>query len=250
MPAEPAPGRFRVPGLTALAIVLVVFVAALTRGVRHENGNAGMDPHIRGWILARRTETLNTLAHTVTLLGNTLTLTLITVVVCAGLLYFGHRGEAYLVATTGIGASVLTFVGKRLIGRSRPPAADRLATESSLSYPSGHSLGTMAVVGIVAIALAPRLRRAAARVAAFMTAAVFVVTVGLSRIYLGVHWPSDVLAGWSIGAAWILVCAGAYAYAKHRSHRSAGVCGDAGTSTGPSSDTAAPQDISDHRRSR
>ncbi|MBH0778848.1 phosphatase PAP2 family protein [Nocardia bovistercoris] len=226
-----------------IATLLVVFVAVLTHDVLRDSGLARIDPEISNWTVARRTDALTVLARTVTVLGDTLVLTVITTLVCAALLWRGHRRDALLIALTGIGASVLTFTGKRLVGRSRPPAVDRLAYEPSLSYPSGHSLGTMAVIGIMAVTLIPRLHRTAARIAAAAAAVIFVAAVGLSRIYLGVHWPTDVLAGWSIGALWVLTCVSVYAYAKRRSRADSGGPADTEASAGdspPSTNTDPP----------
>ncbi|MGW4364489.1 phosphatase PAP2 family protein [Nocardia takedensis] len=218
MPSTPktAGSRTRTYGLAAIAALLTILVTTLTHQVRNNTGLARLDPRIDDWIVAHRTEPLNALARAVTVLGDTLTLTVITVLTCAWLLRRGHRGDAVLVGVTGAGAALLTFVGKRLIGRARPPAVDRLAFEPSLSYPSGHSLGSMAVLGIVTVALLPRLHRTARRVTAVAAAICFVAAVGLSRVYLGVHWPTDVLAGWSIGALWVLMCVTAYGYARNR----------------------------------
>ncbi|MET7773026.1 phosphatase PAP2 family protein [Nocardia sp. NPDC005366] len=218
MPPTPDHDRStrRIPTLAPLAVLLAAFITVLTHDVQHDNGLTAIDPEISAWAIEHRTATLTATARVVTTLGDTLTLTIITVLVCAGLIWRGCRRDATLVALTAVGASILTFAGKRLIGRSRPPAVDRIAFESSLSYPSGHSLGSIAVIGIVVVALVPRLHRTAARLAAITAAVVFVVAVGISRVYLGVHWPTDVLGGWSIGALWILVCLGAYTYLNHR----------------------------------
>lgn len=237
MPVSPksAHVRPRIPAQAVLATMLVTFVTVLTLNVLHDNGLARMDPRISGWTVARRTDALTVLARAVTVLGDTLVLTIVTALVCAGLLWRGHRRDALLIALTGVGASMVTFTGKRLVGRSRPPAVDRLAYEPSLSYPSGHSLGTMAVVGILAVTLIPRLHRAAARIAAAAAAVIYVAAVGLSRIYLGVHWPTDVLAGWSIGALWVMACVSVFAYAKRRSRA------DTGESAGVSRTTDRPR---------
>ncbi|MET8652450.1 phosphatase PAP2 family protein [Nocardia aurea] len=204
------------PALAAVAVLLTAFITVLTGNILRGDGLAAIDPEISGWVVEHRTDTLTALARVVTTLGDTLTLTIITVLVCAALIWRGHRRKATLVAGTGIGAAVLTFAGKRLVGRSRPPTADRLAFESSLSYPSGHSLGSMAVISIIAVALIPRLHRTVTRVAAIAAAVILIVAVGSSRVYLGVHWPTDALAGWAIGALWVIICLGAYTYPNYR----------------------------------
>ncbi|WP_280195053.1 phosphatase PAP2 family protein, partial [Nocardia farcinica] len=126
----------------------------------------------------------------------------------------GDRAHAALVAVAGLGAALIVFGGKRIIGRERPPVVDRLAVENSLAYPSGHSVGTFVVIGIVAVVLIPKLTGTLARIATGTAAALFVVAVGCSRVYLGVHWPTDVLGAWCVSAAWILFCLTVFHYRR------------------------------------
>jgi membrane-associated phospholipid phosphatase len=87
--------------------------------------------------------------------------------------------------------------------RERPFFADPLATESTFSFPSGHALVSLAVYGAIALLLARRIsshRRGALLLAA---TAIWVALIGFSRLYLGVHFLSDVLAGFAAGAAWL-----------------------------------------------
>ena len=83
--------------------------------------------------------------------------------------------------------------------------ADRLVTETNESLPSGHATMSMVVVGTIVV-LAWAGRSALARAAMVVVAAAWVGAVGATRVYLGVHWISDVLAGWAVGAAWLAVC--------------------------------------------
>ncbi len=105
---------------------------------------------------------------------------------------------------------MLVVVGKHVVGRTRPPVADQLVTETNQAFPSGHSLGSIVVIGVLVAVVLPRLHRPLARHITMTVAAVFVVAVGLSRWYLGVHWPTDVLGGWCIGALWLALCLAAY----------------------------------------
>lgn len=106
------------------------------------------------------------------------------------------------------GAAAITLVGKNTIGRPRPPLADAIAPfETSFSFPSGHTLTATASAGIVAYLLirhrwaSPRWQRALVVVAAV----VYVATMGLSRVYLGYHWLTDIVAAVSLGGAWLVV---------------------------------------------
>jgi membrane-associated phospholipid phosphatase len=111
-----------------------------------------------------------------------------------------------LIAAAGGGSLLMTVAGKDLIGRTRPSLADAVPPyEYSPSFPSGHSLNALVIAGIVAYLLLLRQRSRTARVLTLTIAAVFAVTIGLSRVYLGHHWFTDVLAAWILGAAWLAV---------------------------------------------
>ncbi|WP_435591106.1 phosphatase PAP2 family protein [Nocardia sp. bgisy118] len=212
-----------VPSLAALGVLLAAFITVLTRNVLDSSGLATMDPEVSGWAVENRNGVLTPAARMVSNCGDTLSMTILTVIVCAALLRVRDRMRAALVAVTALGAGLIVVIAKRLVGRERPPVADHLAVENSLSYPSGHSTGTFVVVGIVAIVLIPLIRRPIVRAGVALVAVLFVAAVGASRVYLGVHWPTDVLAGWSLGALWILLCLAVFRYPTWRSRAAATV---------------------------
>ncbi|MGW6626130.1 phosphatase PAP2 family protein [Nocardia sp. NPDC055002] len=198
----------RTPILVAMIATAAVLITALTWQVT--SGVSAMDTAVLDWMIAHRGEALTDIATVITDLGDTLSMTILAVVTVGWFALRRNLPVAALVAITSLGAGVLVWVIKRLVGRHRPPEASRLVFEPSLSYPSGHTLGSTVVVGIVAIAVIPRLRRHWVRVSATVFAIVFPVAVGLSRIYLGVHWTTDVLAGWIIGLLWLVLCVTAF----------------------------------------
>jgi membrane-associated phospholipid phosphatase len=112
--------------------------------------------------------------------------------------------DAALVALALVGAEVLNAVLKNLFERPRPSISDPLATAAGFSFPSGHAMASMALFATLAVVLT-RGRSARTRLAAFSMAAAVVGAIGLSRVYLGVHYPTDVAAGWSAGLAWAAV---------------------------------------------
>lgn len=139
-------------------------------------------------------------------LGGTGVLTLITLSATGFLLLErkGHAAALLLIAV--VGGTVLSNVLKLGFGRPRPSFGSIDAILTSASFPSGHS--TMAAVVYLTIGALIARMRPDPRVRAYVLFLAVLVTliVGISRIYLGVHWPSDVLAGWAIGAAWALLC--------------------------------------------
>jgi len=115
-----------------------------------------------------------------------------------------------------LGIGVITLVGGRLLNmqlkqlfdRQRPNFADPLAVEPGGSFPSGHAMMAMLGYGFLVLLLWPRLPSRRARIALAASTVVYVLLIGFSRLYLGVHYPSDVIAGYTMGSVWLLLWAG------------------------------------------
>ena len=163
---------------------------------------------------------LHLAAVDVTALGSVTVLGLIVTLAVAFLASLKRWSEALLVLV-GAGGGVAISQGlKQLFGRARPDLAYRAVEAANPSFPSGHAM-LSAVVFLTLGALAARfsdLRRIKAL--ALGAAVLLSLLVGASRIYLGVHWTSDVLAGWSLGAAWAMACWMAAWWWERRSGRS------------------------------
>jgi undecaprenyl-diphosphatase len=116
-----------------------------------------------------------------------------------------HHALALLLAAT-IGGILLNDFLKGIFARPRPIAELHLTEVRSLSFPSGHAMES-AIIYLTLAALLARLVTTRALKLYFIGLAMFMIfVIGLSRVYLGVHYPSDVLAGWSAGLAWALLC--------------------------------------------
>ena len=111
---------------------------------------------------------------------------------------------AILLAIAIVGGQVLSHLMKFSFARPRPELVPHIVEVSSASFPSGHSMMSAVTYLTLAVMLARTERRIRIRVFYIVVAAILTMLVGLSRVYLGVHWPSDVLGGWSLGAAWAL----------------------------------------------
>lgn len=198
------------------ALLLALVVALLTVGVMEISWVPRMDHQITDTVLTHRTHFLNAVFPVVSTLGDMLAMWILAVVVCVALVVVRRWLEAVaLVVVTGA-SSAVGQVMKYAIGRQRPPLADRLVTAHAPSFPSGHSLGSAAVVGFVAALVVLGSSRIAIRTAAVIVACVFVVLVGCSRVYLGVHWTTDVVAGWLTGSCLVLLGVWGLGYAASR----------------------------------
>ena len=141
----------------------------------------------------------------VTALGSTIVLSFVVLVTAIFLWLSGRARTALLViGATSLGSLTVETI-KALIGRSRPDLIGRLMEESSRSFPSGHAALSAIVYLTLATLLFPVLPNRRVRAFAVIVALVLTVCVGISRVYLGVHWPSDVVAGWAFGGVWAML---------------------------------------------
>ena len=214
MPDDRPDGR---PGVRAgLAIGLGLLAAAALWAGFTGAGPAQLDGPALAESIEDRTASLTTVAVVVTTVGSTLAMAVLAVVVGAWLWWRGRRADAVFTIGAMAGASLLFRTLKLILERARPPVADHVVPVSSESLPSGHATMSTVVIGTL-VALAWSGRRVTERVVMLAAAALWVGAVGATRVYLGVHWLSDVLAGWAVGAAWLALCVLAWKrwYARH-----------------------------------
>jgi undecaprenyl-diphosphatase len=145
-------------------------------------------------------------ARDITSLGSIIVLVIITLVVVGYLFLAGKSAVAWLMLIAVFGGIALSDLLKFAFGRARPDIVTPLARVFTTSFPSGHA--TLSAITYLTIgAILARSQPSSPISLYFMSLAVFLtVLVGVSRIYLGVHYPTDVLAGWCIGAAWAMGC--------------------------------------------
>jgi undecaprenyl-diphosphatase len=149
---------------------------------------------------------LHEMGRDVTALGSTAVLFLVTVAVTLYLLFVRKLHAMLLVLGATLSGCAVNFALKALFSRPRPDVVPHLHHVTTTSFPSGHSMVSAVVYLTLGTLLAQLTGRS--RLKAYFLSVALVVTllVGLSRVYLGVHYPTDVLAGWSAGLAWALVC--------------------------------------------
>jgi undecaprenyl-diphosphatase len=172
------------------------FDEALLRALRNPNDLA--DPIGPTW--------LEHIVRDVTSLGSFTVVTLVTLGAIGYLLIDGKRAAALFVLVAVAGGAVLSELLKHVFARPRPELVAHLVDVQTASFPSGHAM-LSAVTFLTLGALLARVQ-SRNRLKAYLLSVAIVLTllIGASRVYLGVHWPTDVLAGWCAGAAWAMGC--------------------------------------------
>lgn len=138
----------------------------------------------------------------VTALGGVLLRNLFAIAAVVGLLFLKLRREAALFALTVISGWLVSGALKALVGRDRPEIVPHLTEAGGHSFPSGHSFGAAVVYIAMALAFAALSPRISVRWTLIGAAMALSLVIAWSRVWLGVHWPSDVIAGWLGGAGW------------------------------------------------
>jgi len=148
---------------------------------------------------------LLTVMRDITALGGWTVRTLLTLLVVGFLVIARYRAMALFVVLAIGGGEILNNVLKGLFDRARPDIVSHLVDVHSTSFPSGHAMNAAIAYLTLGAMLARTQERRAVRIYILSVAIALALVIGASRVYLGVHWPSDVLAGWAAGATWALL---------------------------------------------
>jgi undecaprenyl-diphosphatase len=200
--------RWHPLALSALLVIVagVWGLVALTDTVM-EGQTQRFDSRVIRWFAGHRgPQWLQDVGRDLTALGGVTVLTLVTAGVVGFLLISRKRGTALLVIVAVVGGLVIASVFKHFVDRARPPRQFQAAYVFTASYPSGHSALSAVTYLTLGAVLAQAVDRRVLKLYLLAVAAFLTFLVGLSRVYLGVHWPTDVLAGWTVGLIWSLIC--------------------------------------------
>ncbi|MFZ1427735.1 MAG: phosphatase PAP2 family protein [Geminicoccaceae bacterium] len=151
-------------------------------------------------------EWLESAVRDITALGGTTIITMMTLVTAGYLLMSGKRHAALLLIVSILGAGLLSFAIKAGIERPRPELFPHGTPVYTASFPSGHATGSAAAYLTLGALLARFQRQRRLKIYLMSVAVLLTLMIGVSRLYLGVHWPTDVLAGWTLGSCWALMC--------------------------------------------
>jgi membrane-associated phospholipid phosphatase len=204
-----------VAGGVLLVSLLVWAFAGLADEVPEDGWMVHLDRAITCFIEAHNTEGGERFFVAVSLFGGPLLTAVVTVVT----LLLAKRRDWLGAAAIALGsacAAGLNFALKQIFHRGRPEYAVEFIPHQSWSFPSGHAMNSLVAYGIMLYLLFEHTHDSARRRLIIGVTATLILLVALSRVYLGVHYLSDVVAGWLAGGAWLIVCLGAYRYSKDR----------------------------------
>jgi undecaprenyl-diphosphatase len=191
----------------AIAFVLSFVASRIYDAVTESDGVAGLDRPMLQAAMRARSPILDAIVTGYTDIAGPIGMPILAV---AAILFLSIRRKSWtpaiLIAAAGLGSLLMTIAGKDIIDRDRPPLVDAVPPyDYSPSFPSGHTLNAIVIAGVIAYLLVLRQRSASTRVLTITVASLFALTIGLSRVFLGHHWFTDVLAGWTLGGAWLAI---------------------------------------------
>jgi undecaprenyl-diphosphatase len=193
-------------GLLLLGALLMAAVALLVFGwlasEMLEGDTAKFDEFVREAVHRHAAPGITRLMEGFSFIGSVAVVTTLCALAIAAFLYFRQSRMAALLAITMVGMAVLDITLKLAFHRPRPVAYFG-TSPSSFSFPSGHALGAFCFYGVLTAILAARAKERKAKWCIWAGAALLIGMIGFSRIYLGVHYPSDVIAGYCAGAVWV-----------------------------------------------
>lgn len=193
--------------LVAAAALMCACLAAFAKLTSEVlEGETGYDGVVATWLHTHATAGLTDVFRAITFLGNAETLLAVVVLATAAMLLMRRITDAAFVVLAFVGSSSINHITKVLVARDRPEFADPITVAHGYSFPSGHAMTSTVVYGMVAFLVIRALRSPKARAAVLGVLALLLGLMGLSRLYLGVHYLSDVGAGYLLGTAWLMLC--------------------------------------------
>jgi len=198
----------------AFPAALVAF-AWLAHGIMRQE-TAGFDAAVRNAVHAWAAPSFTFIMLGVTQLGSGPFLLGVGTLAVWRLAASGRKHAALLLAVAALGGEALDQILKLCFQRPRPEAFFGLAVPPTFSFPSGHALTATCFYGVLAALLAARTRLLAGKATLWALAAALVALIGLSRVYLGVHYPSDVLAGYAAAVVWLAAVRAGYGLWRRR----------------------------------
>lgn len=193
-----------------VGLVIMIFgcwmFADIAEDIRPNESLLGVDLQVTNWFHTHATHGLTTVARVATTFGSVGFVTTASVVGLLLLLRARAWDRLLAFTLTMVGGSALNIILKHLFHRQRPVLENPLVTLSSFGFPSGHTMGATLLYGFLALLAAQSMKTWRERMSVWIAAGLMIAAVGLSRIYLGAHYLTDVLAAIAAAAAWLAPC--------------------------------------------
>ena len=187
-----------------VSCLLIIYVVAEISDEVLDREAFAFDKTILLWIHDFTNPTLDRVMHVVTSLNNPDFVSIVAAIAFGLLLWKRCYPEAKIFVIDCAGGVILSYGLKSVFGKTRPDLWESAIEEVSYSYPSGHALGSTVLYGFLAYLFATRFPKFAWLI--YSLAVVTIASIGLSRLYLGVHWPTDIIGGYGIGFLWLMFC--------------------------------------------
>ena len=187
-----------------VSCLLIIYIVAQISDEVLDKEAFAFDKVILLWIHSFANPTLDRVMHTITRLNDPDIVSVIAGVALILLIWKKCYPEAKIFIVDCAGGVILSYGLKSVFGKTRPDLWESAIEEVSFSYPSGHALGSTVLYGFLAYLFATRFPQFAWLI--YLIAVSLIGAIGSSRLYLGVHWPTDIIGGYGIGFLWLTFC--------------------------------------------
>ena len=187
-----------------VSCLLIIYIVAQISDEVLDKEAFFFDKVILLWVHSFANPTLDRFMQTITRLNDPDIVSVIAGVAFILLIWKKCYPEAKTFVVDCAGGVILSYGLKSVFGKTRPDLWESAIQEVSFSYPSGHALGSTVLYGFLAYLFATRFPKFALPI--YLVAVLAIATIGLSRLYLGVHWPTDIIGGYGIGFLWLTFC--------------------------------------------
>ncbi|MBE9045752.1 phosphatase PAP2 family protein [Pleurocapsales cyanobacterium LEGE 10410] len=187
-----------------VSCLLIIYVVAQISDEVLDREAFAFDKIILLWIHSFANPTLDRIMQTITRLNDPKTAVVLVLIAVTLLLWRQYYQEVKIFFINCAGGVILSYGLKSVFGKTRPDLWQSAIEEVSFSYPSGHALGATVLYGFLAYLLATRYPQFSWAI--YSIAISIIGAIGLSRLYLGVHWPTDIIGGYGIGFLWLTFC--------------------------------------------
>lgn len=186
-------------------VALTAVAASVYESIGEGDGVAGLDRPVLEAVIALRNPVSDQIGTWFTDLGGPIGMSIIAACITGFLTWRWHSRTPLILMLIAVAGSLsMTTIGKIVVNRARPPLADAVPPyEHSPSFPSGHTLNSTVIAGMVAYLVFRRLAHLLVRILTITVAVLWAAAMGASRVFLGHHWLSDVVAAWLLGLAWL-----------------------------------------------